>query len=187
MKKQRILFVDDDPNVLRSYARSLYGLSESWIMEFEDSPVDALVRIQEEDFDLVVSDVRMPMMSGLELLAKLKGNPRTENIPVVIVTGEADQSLKRQSLDLDAADLLSKPICRDDLVARLRSVLRIKEYADRLRDSNELLEQRVRERTAELEASRIDILWRLGKAAEYRDEETGNHVIRVGSYSRVVA
>ena len=129
----------------------------------------------------------MPGMSGLQLLERIKGRPSLRHLPVVIVTGDADKSLKRTALDLDAADLLNKPVDSEDLIARLRSVLRTKRYADELMQSNQLLEQRVQERTAELEASRIDIILRLGKAAEYRDEETGNHVIRVGIYSRIIA
>lgn len=187
MKKQRILFVDDDENVLLSYKRSLRGQRESWSMEFEVDPAIALQRIREESFDTVVTDMRMPGMSGLELLEQIKGDDRTGDVPVVIVTGEADKVLKRKALNLDAADLLNKPVESEDLIARLRSVLRTKQYADELKQNNELLEQRVQERTSELVASQVDILWRLGKAAEYRDEETGNHVIRVGSYSRVVA
>lgn len=156
-------------------------------MEFASCPLEAWNRLQSEQFDAVVSDVRMPGMSGLELLDLIKMNSSTCDIAVVIVTGEADRELKWRALDSDAADLLNKPVDPNDLVARLRSVLRTKRYADQLRNQNELLEQRVQERTAELVASRIDILWRLGKAAEFRDEETGNHVIRVGSYSRAVA
>lgn len=187
MQKQRILFVDDDVNVLRSYQRSLRGQREVWLMEFETSPRTALQRVKAESFDTVVTDMRMPEMSGLDLLKQIKDDERISDVPVVIVTGEADKELKRNALNLDAADLLNKPVETEDLIARLRSVLRTKRYADELKQSNELLEQRVQERTSELVASQVDILWRLGKAAEYRDEETGNHVIRVGSYSRVVA
>ena len=187
MKKQSVLFVDDDPNVLQSYKRSLRRQRHDWEMTFDDNPIHAWERMQKEPFDTVVSDVRMPGMNGLEFLTRIKTEPTLSDIPVVIVTGESDSKLKRQALDLDAADLLNKPVDTYDLIARLKSVLRTKEYSDKLKESNELLERRVRVRTAELNASRIDILWRLGKASEFRDEETGNHVVRVGCYSRVVA
>ena len=72
-------------------------------------------------------------------------------------------------------------------MARLRSVLHLKACQDELKCQNELLEQKVRERTRQLEASRLDIIWRLGKAAEFRDEDTGNHILRVGYFSRAIA
>lgn len=156
-------------------------------MSFESCPLVAWERIQHDSFDVVVTDVRMPGITGLELLERSKKNRSTEGIAFIVVTGESDQALKRSALDLDAADLLNKPIHRDDLVARLRSVIRAKQFSDEICQHNELLEQRVLERTAELAASRIDTLWKLGKASELRDEETGNHIVRVGGYSRVVA
>ncbi|QDT12185.1 HD domain-containing phosphohydrolase [Planctomycetes bacterium K23_9] len=187
MSLQRILFVDDEPNVLRAYDRSLRKFAGGWHLSFETDPLNAWNRIQNESFDTVVSDVRMPGLTGLELLKLVKNDAKVHDLPVIIVTGEADKGLKQQALDMDAADLLNKPVQLEDLVARVRNALRIKGYADQLKESNELLERRVAERTLELEASRVDILWRLWKAAEFRDEETGNHVLRVGSYSRVLA
>ncbi|MCG8651414.1 MAG: response regulator [Pirellulales bacterium] len=187
MNRKCILFVDDEPHVLAAFDRSLREFREHWDLEFCASPQEALNRIRNRSFDTVVLDVSMPGMSGLQLLNVIKSDNVTRDLPVVIVTGESDQHLKRKALELDAADLLNKPVDMDELVARLRSTLRLKEYSDELKSRNETLQRYVRERTSELSASRIDIIWRLGKAAEYRDEETGNHVIRVGSYARVVA
>jgi putative two-component system response regulator len=82
--------------------------------------------------------------------------------------------------------LLNKPVDPQDLVARLQSVLRLKAYQDELKNQNKILEHKVEQRTLELSDSRLDIIWRLGKAAEFRDEETGNHVVRVGCYSRAI-
>ncbi len=129
----------------------------------------------------------MPGTGGLELLERVKASPRLCRMSVIIVTGLNDHGLKRQALDLGADDLLSKPVDADDLVARLRSVLRLKESQDELATQNERLEERVCERTAELYRSRMEVVWRLGKAAEYRDDETGNHVIRVGCMCRIIA
>ena len=187
MHAPNILFVDDDPNILQSYKRSLRSYRDTWNMHFEPCPVNALKRMKDLHYDTVVSDVRMPGMTGLEFLEAIKADPEQTDVPVIIVTGEADKHLKRKALDLNAADLLNKPVETEDLAARIHSVLRLKQYSDELKEVNDTLERKVQERTTELYASRIDILWRLGKAAEFRDEDTGNHVIRVGSYSRIVA
>ncbi|MEI8191388.1 MAG: HD domain-containing phosphohydrolase, partial [candidate division NC10 bacterium] len=147
----------------------------------------ALQELQRADFDTVVCDVRMPGTSGLELLQTLRRTDRTRDLPVIMLTGVEDRDVRRQALDLGATDLLNKPADQDELIARIRSALRLKSYQDNLKAQNEILEATVLKRTAELVHSRMDIIWRLGKAAEYRDEDTGNHVARVGCYCRVIA
>ncbi len=185
--KPRILFVDDSRQVLDSLARMLKGREGEWEMIWLDDPCFAWTTLQAEAFDAAVLDVRMPRLSGLELLQCMKTCDRTRDIPVVMLTGLEDRDLKRQALDLGATDLLNKPVQCEDLVARLENVLRIKAYQDQLRLQTIELEKRVRQRTAELHRSRLEAIWRLGKAAEHRDNETGNHVIRVGCMARVVA
>ena len=184
---KQLLFVDDEPLVLDAFRRSLLSYRASWAMSFVDSPLDAWQRIVANPVDLVVSDMTMPGMDGLELLSRMQARDETRDIPLIIVTGRGEQGLRRRALDLGATDLLEKPVDTDDLIARIRNALRLKSIQDELKSQNELLEQRVRERTAELEASRLEVIRRLAMAAEFRDEETGNHVIRVGLYSRLIA
>jgi putative two-component system response regulator len=117
----------------------------------------------------------------------MQAREETRDVPLIIVTGHSERDLRRRALDLGATDLLAKPIDSAELVARIRNALRIKEFQDKLKSQNELLDHRVRQRTAELEASRLEVIRRLAKAAEFRDEETGNHVIRVGLYCRLIA
>lgn len=178
--KKRILFVDDEQNFLNGIRRMLRGERDAWDLHFALGAGEALEAAAESDFDVIVSDVSMPGKSGLDLLAELQQNPATARTPVVILTGNAESDLKRRALDLGAADLLNKPVGPEDLRARIRSVLRLKAYQDELQNYNALLEGRVRERTIDLENSRLDIVWRLAKAGEFRDEETGDHVMRVG-------
>jgi putative two-component system response regulator len=185
--KRRILFVDDEPHVLEGLRRMLHAHRLQWDMTFVGSTEEALNQICGGIPDVIVSDVAMPGKDGFELLTELRSSEDTKDVPVVMLTGARDDGLKRKALTLGATDLLNKPVNREDLVARLQSVLRLKSYQDELKGQNELLEQRVDERTAELAASRLDIIWRLGKAAECRDEDTGNHIVRVGCYCRILA
>ncbi|MBN1510942.1 MAG: response regulator [Phycisphaerae bacterium] len=183
----RILLVDDEPEALRGLERVLSTEPSGWAVCTAGSADEALARMREADFDAVVTDVRMPGRDGFWLLEAVRNGPDTGNVPVIIVTGRNEDETKRRALELGAVDLLSKPVHPQDLLARLRSAVRLKAYEDQLRDQNALLERKVAERTAELGDSRLDIIWRLGKAAEHRDEQTGNHVVRVGCYSRVIA
>ena len=182
-----ILFVDDEVCVLDALKRSLMGQRSVWDLRFAHSVDEALGMIHEDQPDVVVTDITMPGRDGLELLQTLHGDPVTERLPVIILTGLADHDLKQRALDMGAFDLLNKPIVTQDLVARIRSTLRVKSYQDRLAEANQTLEKRVGERTFELEQSRLEIIWRLAKAGEYRDEQSGNHVIRVGLYCRALA
>lgn len=185
--KKRVLFVDDEPNFLNGIRRMLRGYRDTWHMEFAGGVDEAVGMADEGNYDAIVSDVNMPLKTGLDLLAILRERPTTQYVPIIILTGNAESDLKRRALDLGATDLLNKPVGQEDLVARLRSVLRLKAYQDQILHQNEFLEQRVAERTADLERARRDIIWRLAKAGEYRDEETGDHVIRVACCSRALS
>lgn len=185
--KRRILFVDDEPHVLDGLRRMLRAERDRWDMSFVDGVDAALDQMRATSFDAVVSDVNMPGRDGFTLLAEMRTDDRTRDVPVIILTGRSETGIKRRALELDATDLLNKPVDPQDLIARLRNAIRLKEYQDELKAQNVILELKVEQRTAELAASRLDIIWRLGKAAEYRDEETGNHVVRVGCYCRVIA
>lgn len=186
-RKKRLLFVDDEPNFLNGIRRMLRAHRDDWDMEFVHSVDEAVERAREIEFDTIVSDVNMPIKSGLDLLEILRGEESTRSVPIIILTGNAETDLKRRALNLGATDLLNKPVGQEDLVARIRSVLRLKSYQDELRDQNIILEQRVRERTAGLEHARRDIILRLAKAGEFRDEETGNHVVRVALCCKALA
>lgn len=178
--KRQILFVDDESRVLNGFRRILQNQCNMWEMSYANSVDAALDQLEKTSFDVIVSDIKMPGKDGFEFLKILQESEKTKNIPVIIVTGCGESDYKRRALELGASDLLNKPVEREDLLARINSMLRVKSYQDNL-------EQKIKERTAELEHSRMDIIWRLGKLAEFRDEDTGNHILRVGLYCITIA
>ena len=125
-------------------------------MNFASSAREALQFVEAGVVDTVVTDVMMPEKNGLELLEELQAAEETQNIPVIVVTGSGDHDLKSRALDLGATDLLSKPVDREELLARLRSSLRLKACHDEIRKYNEALHSKVVERTAELAESRVE-------------------------------
>ncbi len=183
----RLLFVDDEPRVLDAIRQVLQTESWRWQTLFAGSVEEALAVSAANPPDIVVADVTMPLRDGLELLSEFKSRPELAHIPVIMLTGKGDSGLKRTALELGAVDLLTKPIQSADLKARIDNVLRIKEYEDRLRRHAEDLEARVAERTRDLEHSRVELLMRLAMAGEYRDSDTGRHVVRVARVSRLIA
>ncbi len=140
---KRILFVDDEPFVLEALGRLLREFRDQWEIHFAEDGLDALKKVAEIQPDMIISDVRMPEMSGLELLEKLQEDEKTRNIPVVILTGDHERTLKRRALDLGAVDLLNKPINKEDLVSRIKNVLRIKKYQDIIIEKNKALEKQL--------------------------------------------
>lgn len=182
-----ILFVDDDSNVLDAIRRSLTSRGSPWKLHFASSVAAAMSKAREVLPDVIVSDVTMPGEDGFALLEQIDLDPVLAGTPVVMLTGLNDEDLKRRALNAGAVDLLTKPIIVEELAARLQNAWKLKRYEDHLRRHAELLERAVAERTSDLEASRVEALFRLALAGEYRDNNTGRHVVRVAHYSRCIA
>jgi putative two-component system response regulator len=149
-------------------------------------PVQAIGLICKERPDLVLLDIHMPKMNGLDVLRQIRSDDSLEHMPVVILTSEDNCDVKMDALSHGATDFLHKPVHGGELQARLQNILLAKAYQDQLRIKSEKLETLVRQRTAQLEASRRAVIDSLARAAEYRDDDTGNHVVRVGRYVRLI-
>jgi putative two-component system response regulator len=114
---------------------------------------------------------------GLDILRVVREDPQLASLPVSILTGSDNPELKKSALDLGATDFLHKPIDVDDLIPRVRNSLILKHHHD-------LLEEKVRQRTQELEESRVEVVKCLARAAEYRDEDTEITCTALDSTSR---
>lgn len=174
--ERTILFVDDEPSILSSIKRSLKSAKVKWNCEYVLSGREAIELCSSKSVDLIVTDGKMPEMSGSELLEKLRDNPETRDIPTIMLTGYFEESLRRKALEMGIIEFLNKPIVPEEFILRLKNVLRLKTISDELKIANK-----------ELEETRMQIIRRLGKAAEYKDDDTGRHVVRVAYYSRIVA
>lgn len=151
--------------------------------------------------DLILMDIMMPVMNGFEATEKLKANDLTKHIPIIIVTALDSREDRLTGISKGANDFLTKPIDSEEVTLRIRNNLEIKQYHDFLKEHNIILEAQVAERTKELseafaslakahnkiESSYIESVQRLTIAAEYKDDETGAHIRRVGYYTKLVA
>lgn len=172
-----VLVVDDAAESI-DVARGVLGVE--YQVKAAISGAKALDIIEQNLPDLVLLDVMMPDMSGYEVCRRLKQNPRTAAIPVVFATTLSDAESEATGLALGAVDYVTKPY----VPALLRS--RIKTHIALFRQQL-VLEHLVAERTQELLDTRLEIIRRLGRAAEYRDNETGMHVLRMSHISRIIA
>ena len=143
VRKPKLVCVDDEPLILEILERLVELRGLDWDVEVFSDSLKAWDYLRLNEADIIVTDVSMPGLSGPDLVRRLRKNESTRDTPVVVLTGLHEASLKRQVLDLGATDLLSKPIQPDELLARLRSALRLKQMQDALKRQNERLEQTV--------------------------------------------
>lgn len=181
----KILVVDDEPINVKVCHKYLRELGYEQCLGVTDS-TRAMATILAERPDLIILDVMMPVVSGVDLLRTIRANPELAQLPVLILTAASDRTTKLTVLELGASDLLAKPVDPSELAPRVRNALTIKKFQDGLRDHAHALEEAVRVRTADLEASRMDVIHCLARAVEYRDDHTGRHVERVGRYAGII-
>lgn len=137
--------------------------------------------------DLLLLDLHMPEMDGLTLLRQLQPEMAQEiYLPVLILTADVTAESKRRALSEGAKDFLTKPLDAVEVLLRIENLLETRTLYQALRDQNRILEEKVRQRTWELEEAQLDTLQRLALAAEYRDDETGQHTQRVGAIAALL-
>jgi signal transduction histidine kinase len=173
-----VLLVDDEPNVLAGLQRKLHSEREFFVCETVDSGKAALKRIDQGGIDVIVSDVKMPGMDGIDLLTRLKADPASQHIPVIMLTGVADADSRRLALQLGAYDFVSKPADPHELAARLRNAMRLKAYQDRLRAQNETLEQQV------FQLQKLEIIGILAAGVAH---DLGNILGSIGGHAELAA
>jgi len=177
-QKKRILFVDDEDNILRALKRLLWDYNDKWQLSFINDPVKAMGILREGNFDAAVLDISMGQLSGLELLEMIKTDNVTKDIQVIILTGHGDDNLKRQALELGATDLLNKPINKEDLVARLSNILQIKAYQDELQERNEDLQRQL------VQSQKMELVGLLSAGVVH---DLKNILSIIGGYSQIIA
>lgn len=181
----KILIVDDQSSNIRLMETLLQA--EGYQTISASNGREALTLAAVEKPDLILLDIMMPDMDGFEAVKHLKADPLSQSIPVIMITALDDQETKLRALEAGAEEFLTKPVVRVDLTMRVRNLLRLKKYGDLLNNQKTIQEELVRVRTAELETSYRDTVLTLVRAAERKDEETGQHIQRVSLYCKLIA
>lgn len=163
--KYKVLIVDDEPTNLRVLQQIL---QDSYRLSFAKNGEDALNFAEKEQPDLILLDVMMPGMTGFEVCSKLKSLDKTKSIPIIFVTALNDDTDETKGFEVGAVDYITKPVSPAVVRARVKTHLSLV-HAEELR------------------RTRLQIIQRLGRAAEYKDNETGMHVMRMSHYSQVIA
>ncbi len=181
----RILVVDDQEANIEMLQNMLTKAGYSSIIGVSDSrKVEGLYAAYNPD--LVLLDINMPHLNGFEVMEKLREVDNDSYIPVLVLTGLQDKDVMIKALNAGAQDFLSKPLNRLEMLTRIRNMVTVRLLHKQVRDQNLILEKKVQERTIELQDTRLEIIRRLGMAAEYRDNETGEHIIRMSQMSSLL-
>jgi putative two-component system response regulator len=181
-----VLIVDDaDVNLL------LFAALVKKLERCEPHPFtrarDALEWAKDHTPDLVIVDYMMPDIDGLEFIELLHKIPGCEVVPIVMTTANDQKSLRYRALDLGANDFLTKPVDRIEFLARTRNMLIVSDARKQLSDRAAWLAEEVRMATAEILERERETVFRLCRAAECRDPETGEHILRMAHYSQLIA
>ena len=136
-------------------------------------------------YDLILLDLRMPGMDGFQVMEGLKQIETDGYLPVLVITAQPDHKLR--ALQAGAKDFISKPFDLPEVLLRVHNMLEVRLLHRALHDHGAWLEDRVRERTAELQDNYLETIFSMTRAAECRDEDTGFHVQRISHYSRLLA
>ena len=185
MSTEKILLVDDEEINLKLLTQWLMPLG--YEVEHAFNGEEAVRKANQSQPDLIILDIRMPVMDGYTACRILKEDPKTASIPIVMVTAQYDREAKLKGLSVLANEFLSKPIDKVELTIRVRNLLKIKNFEDFMLKHNQTLEEEVRARTKDLKNMSFEMVQRLTAAAEFRDTDTGAHIAKIGLYAKQIA
>jgi putative two-component system response regulator len=186
LQNARILIVDDEPANVEVLRRVLGRSGFTKVVGTSD-PRQTTALYLEFRPDLILLDLHMPHLSGLEVMDELNQVVDASYLPILMLTGDVSQEAKQEALSRGAKDFLNKPFSTSEVMLRIGTLLETRFLYLQIQSDNQLLEAKVRERTRELEAAQIEIIERLARAAEFRDDNTGQHTERVGQMAALLA
>jgi putative two-component system response regulator len=179
----KILLVDDTKLNIDIL---VHALKNNYHLGIASSGQKAIDYIKSNEVDLILMDIIMPGMDGFEVCKRLKADTTTRDIPIIFISAMDDLGHKTTGFESGAVDYITKPFDITEVKARVKNHLTLKTAQEALKNQNLILDEKVRERTRELEETQIEVIDRLVMASEYRDEETGNHIKRMSKYCEVM-
>ncbi len=181
-----VLIVDDQPVNIQLLKMLLREVGYRNVVTTTD-PREALGLYKQHKPDIVLLDLQMPHLDGFGVMAQLREVEPLGVPPILVLTADMDPETRYRALRSGARDFLNKPFDQVETASRIQNLIEMRFLHKRLADSNRLLEQRVRDRTADVRRTQLEVIHRLGRAAEYKDNETGYHIIRMSLYCGALA
>ncbi len=183
---QEVLIIDDTEINLILFGALIKKLDNCQSHSFA-SPLDGLAWAATHTPDLVIVDYMMPDIDGLEFIQRFRALPNCVDVPILMITANDQKQVRYRALDSGANDFLAKPVDKVEFLARAKNMLSLSSARRKLADHAEWLSSEVRKATEVILQRERDTVFRLCKAAEFRDPETGAHILRMAHYSQLIA
>jgi putative two-component system response regulator len=185
---ERIIYIADDIETNIELIEIILKGDPELIIKRAENGKKLLELIENEDCpDLLILDLMMPVMDGFEVLKKIKTTREDNYFPIIVLSALSDKNSVVDALKLGADDYIIKPFFVEELKARVYNMLKLKERDELLERSIDVLETNLFEKLQLIEKTQTEIINRLGKAAEFRDDETGKHIERIADYVELIA
>lgn len=185
-----VIIIDDQSTSLKLLAQLIKSIDlpgyQIQVTTFLES-TEALNWIKYNTPDMVLIDYKMPTLNGIEFIKLFRRTEHCESVPVIMITAYDEQEIRYKALDAGASDFLSKPIDHYECRARCTNLLNLRKSQLELKKRNYVLQHKVNDSMKAIMERERETLLRLARAGEYRDEETGNHILRIAKYSRLIA
>lgn len=175
---QVVVIVDDDIFGLALLKKLVASMGHVEVHTYSD-PREALDWCRSHDIDVLITDYEMPGVSGVDLVTMLRAEPRTHDVPMMMITADENREIRYRALECGANDYLNKPLDAPEVRARVRNMLAVAEGQKAQQRRAEVLAHEVRVATASIVEREREIVLRLSRAAEFRDLETGSHITRI--------
>jgi two-component system response regulator RpfG len=186
-KKKHVLIIDDQTTGRTILEKVIEQIADNLDVHAFGSPTEALEWIDQHDPDLIITDYRMPEMNGVEFIREVRARPHCENVPLMMITVVSEKEVRYEALDAGATAFLTRPIDQIECRTSCRNLLKMHEQHLIIQDRADWLARQVEVATDQITQREKETILRLARAGEYRDEGTGNHVIRMAKYSRHIA
>ena len=185
-RQRKVLIVDDESTGRTILAKIIQQAEDDVLVESFEEPLKALNWLDHNHPDLIITDYRMPEMNGVELIRQIRSRPACQDIPIMMITVVSERSVRYDALEAGATAFLTRPIDQIECRTSCRNLLKLHEQQTIIQDRADWLARQVEVATQQIVSREHETLLRLAKAGEYRDEVTGNHVVRMAKYSREI-
>ncbi len=182
-----VVIIDDEFTSRAILDRVVQAIQEDILVKTFADPVEAMAWIRNNQPDLILVDYMMSGMTGLEVVQNIRKISSLEGVPIVVITSMEERNIRYQVLEAGATDFINKPIDPYECSARCHNMLTLRMQHKIILNRSIYLEKAVGDATRNIRQRELETLFRLAKAGEYRDEGTGNHILRMAKYSRLIA
>ncbi|MGC2456846.1 MAG: HD domain-containing phosphohydrolase [Gallionellaceae bacterium] len=182
-----VVIIDDEFTSRAILEKVVKGIQSNIIVNSFEDPVVAMHWIRENQPDLIMVDYMMSGMTGLQAVQQIRQIPTHEGVPIVVVTSIEERNIRYQALESGATDFITKPIDPYECRARCRNMLSLRLQQKIILNRSKYLEKGIAEATKMIRLRELETIFRLARAGEYRDQDTGSHLVRMAKYSRLIA